>query len=91
MPRPPVDTFSLSSKRSRHEPTRERIPCTKKRGYGHHWKIADPVDGVNKGKCSYCRKLREWGAYMPSSDYGVGILNDPLPKRNNVGDYGLRP
>ena len=63
------------------------LPCTKKRGFAHHWKLSEPEGGKVVGVCRYCRRKREYEMKRQYGGYEIWgmILNDPLPPRTNVG------
>ena len=71
-------------------PLQERkppTPCTKKRGFAHHWKIEPPSGPTVMARCPYCRRKREYQSYAAPMSYGIGILYDPLPARTHIGQF----
>ena len=79
-------SFAISRKPVPKEP----LPCTRKRGFAHNWVCDEPVGNVVHARCRFCRRKREYPAF-PSYEqsYNLTLSRDPLPKRNDVGAFGL--
>lgn len=56
----------------------------------HHWLLAPPEAQESVGRCKKCRATKTF----PMTTYGrywdtPAILRDPLPRRTDIGDFGL--
>lgn len=82
MPNP----FSLE--RNTPKTSAPRVPCTPKRGYAHNWLCDEPSDGKVVAHCRYCRRKREYPAYLSTYEMymAAATLSDPKPKRTVVGE-----
>lgn len=69
------------------KPAKPKIPCTTKRGFAHNWVCEEPADGKVVARCRYCRKKREYSAYLSTYEafMAQASLTDPALKRNDVG------